>query len=236
MQPRHLISFAVLFGTACSDSGAHPLDASTGSGPDDASMVRLDSGSDAHLDAGALRDADVSVCAIPADCLAVRSAVFTLEPCCDRTIGCGYDYATDAGLPREALYVPLGIPLDARCFAAEKLFHSGPTSESQRVALADGGQVLVSATCPTAFITSFSFSGCCLPSNQCALSTYPIQAELGVLAGGPDWPFSKIECVTSDELNAQLRSSPLAGFGKLPETSGSCDYAELDRTLAPATP
>jgi hypothetical protein len=202
-------------------------------------MGRADARADAGLDAGRARasvDADVTACSIPPDCLPVRSTAFTMEPCCDEAFGCGFDYGADAALPRDAFYAAIGAARDARCIPMDKLFHSSPTNDDLRVLAGDGGQVLIASACPTEFITSMPFTGCCLPSNECALSTHPIQAELGVLAGGTHWPFSKLECVPSEELNAQLRGSPLAGFAKLPSTSSRCDYAELDRTLAPAGP
>jgi hypothetical protein len=70
------------------------------------------------------------------------------------------------------------------CVPETKLFHSGPTGESQRVLTEDGGQVLITTDCPTEFITSLPFRGCCLPSNECAISTHPIHGELGVVHSG----------------------------------------------------
>lgn len=237
-----LLAWALLSACSTSDDPAaeapRPLDASLGA-HDGSVASPLDASR--QLDAQAAsspsdRDAQLLACDLPADCLPVRSPVFSLEPCCSESRGCGFDYASDGGIPRESLFPALGVAKDARCIPREKLFSSGPTGESQRVALDDGGQVLVSSACPTAFITSLAFRGCCLPSNECAVTTYAIHAELKVLAGGADAPFTQIECVKSEQLNAQLRSSSLAGLASLPSTTGSCDYAALDAMLARPAP
>jgi hypothetical protein len=221
------------------DSAAPPRTLEAGTSSADASAAKnLDAGTllDASASSALGGDAQTSACNVPPDCLPVRSTALDLSPCCSEATRCGFAYVSSPVLDRDGFYATLGVAPGTACVPDTKLFHSGPTGESQRVPREDGGQVLISTDCPTAFITSLPFRGCCLPTNECAVSTHPIEGELKVLAAGADLPFTHLECVKSEELNAQFRASPLAGFGRLTSLTASCDYASLDRTLPPPSP
>jgi hypothetical protein len=219
--------------TACSDSESHALDA--GGGAIDASLPAADARVDIDADARLDLDVDAAVaCAQAPDCVDVVTPFFTARACCGEGFRCGFEYSGSSAADRDSFYRALGVEPSGSCIPESKLFWTGPTIESQRVPLADGGQVLIASACPGAFYTSFAFRGCCLPNNECGVSTYPGYRELGVIVGGTDLPFTQIECVKSEELNAQLRSSVLAGFARFPSTSGSCDHAALDLTLPPS--
>jgi hypothetical protein len=50
-------------------------------------------------------------------------------------------------------------------------------------------------------------------------------------------PYTFVECVSTQELNLQFRATSLAGFGQIPDSTGTCNYADLDARLkAPETP
>lgn len=241
-KPNPLFWMAALAIGACSDSNSSPTDAADQTRVPEASTGSLDAGGPSNLDAGSLldaagpgtsaRDAQPAACDVPPDCLSVRTSALSLAPCCSAETRCGFAYVSSVVLQRDAFYAALGLAPGTTCIPETKLFHTGPTGESQRVPTEDGGQVLVSTDCPTSFVTSLPFRGCCLPTNECAVTSYPAQAELKVLVDGADLPFTHIECVKAEELNMQLKASPLAGYGRVLSTSGSCDYAALDRTLA----
>ncbi|HEX5657123.1 MAG TPA: hypothetical protein VFX59_08000 [Polyangiales bacterium] len=229
MTPGRTSSWLVVLSalTACGDSDAHAIDA--GGGAIDAGLPAVD----ARVDIDARVDA-ARACELAPDCLDVVTPLFTSRACCGEGFRCGFGYEGSSAADRDSYYRALGVEPSGSCIPESKLFRTGPTIESQRVPLADGGQVLIAAACPAAYYTSFPFRGCCLPNNECAVSTYPGYRELGVLAGGANLPFTQIECVKSEELNAQLRSSSLAGLARFPSTSGSCDHAALDLMLPPA--
>ncbi|MDB4985428.1 MAG: hypothetical protein JWN04_606 [Myxococcaceae bacterium] len=220
--------------SACSDSGSDALDAGMGI-QQDASARQLDAGASFAMDAAAMsNDSQARACEVAPDCLAVRTFAINLDPCCGDGLGCGLEYAGGA-LSRDSFYATLHMDVGA-CIPESTLFFTGKTAQSERVLLGDGGQLLVSDECPTAFITSMPFRGCCLPSNECAVTTHAIRAELGVLAGDASVPFAQIECLEPGELNAQLRASSLAGFAHLPKSTASCDYAALDSKLPRPSP
>jgi hypothetical protein len=232
-----LATVALLSLAACGDSD--PADSGKGL-PEDASASEVDARASLPMDAGEARasrhpdggavptDAQVGACEPTADCLAVRASLIKLDPCCAESISCGLVYVSGS-LSRADFYGPLHLDVGA-CIPQSTLIFEGKTPVSLRVTL-DGGQVLVSDGCPTVFITSVPFRGCCLPSNECALSTDVVHNELGIIADDPGAPFAQAECVPPDELNAQLRASSLAGFAHLPSSNTSCDYVALDSTL-----
>jgi hypothetical protein len=203
--------------------------------PTDAGRPSRDADLPPGADGGQASDAAIVSCGAVAACPSVRTAILNIDTCCTKDIECGYDNPGMNEVERVSFYEAIGADPNEPCFPASKLFKVGPTNESDRVVTPDGGQLLVSSDCPTVYMTSLPFRGCCLPSNECAVTTHPLQVELGVLAGG-SYPFTQIECVPVEELNAQFKASPLAGFGALPSAPGTCDYAALDRTLPRESP
>ncbi|MEY4512858.1 MAG: hypothetical protein RLZZ450_4980 [Pseudomonadota bacterium] len=236
-----LLTVAALATGACSKSHPDEADAATTPAGADAGTSGADARTGVSLDAGSLldagdassstRDAQAFRCDVPADCLAVTTTALSLTPCCSETVRCGLAYRSSVVLDRASFYTSLGLPAGETCIPDSKLFHTGPTTDNKRVPTGDGGQVLQASDCPTSFITSIPLRGCCLPTNECAITSYPAQAELKALVDGMDLPFTRIECVKAEELNAQLRASPLAGYARVLSTTGSCNYGELDRTL-----
>jgi hypothetical protein len=250
---RHTVLAATTLGllAACHGSDPHPSDAGVWSSATDAAadaaigvdgLASLDAGMRSGLDAGAPRaldagktpasvDASFPTCRAAADCSSARTVTSTLEGCCTDDHQCGLDDLQLTEQLREVYNMAIGVPPGTRCVPLSKLFAARPTYENKRVPIADGGQLLISTDCPTVYFSSLPFRGCCLPSNECAVSTYPVSGELGVLLNDGSQPFAQLECVTSEQLNAQFKASALAAVGNLPATSGSCDYAVLDETL-----
>jgi len=235
-----LLTVTALVIGACSKSHPDDADAATTLPASDASTGIVDAGAlsldaSSRLDAGDASstaiDAQAFRCDVPADCLAVTTSALSLSPCCSATVRCGLAYASSIVLDRASFYTSLGLPAGETCIPDSKLFHTGPTADNKRVPTSDGGQVLQANDCPTSFVTSIPFRGCCLPTNECAITSYPANNELKVLVDGMDLPFTRVECVKAEELNAQLRASPLAGYARVLSTTGSCNYGELDRTL-----
>jgi hypothetical protein len=71
-----------------------------------------------------------------------------------------------------------------------------------------------------------------MPNNQCGISTDEIAGTFEVLLEGESAPFSKPECLSAQDLNAQLASSKLSAFARIPATEGSaCDHAALAEAL-----
>lgn len=235
-----LLTVAALVLGACSNSHPDKADAATTPPASDASTSIVDAGTmsldaSSRLDAGdagsTTLDAQAFRCDVPADCLGVTTTPLSLTPCCSANVRCGLAYASSIVLDRASFYQSLGLPAGETCIPDSTLFHTGATADNRRVATADGGQVLQASDCPTSFVTSLPFRGCCLPSNECAITTYPANNEIKALLNGADYPFTRVECLKAEELNAQLRASPLAGYARVLSTTGSCNYAELDRTL-----
>ena len=250
-----LATTTLAFLAACHASDPHASDAGSSSSATDAAadtaadtaigvdgLASRDAGALSELDAGALRaldagktpavvDASFPSCRNAADCSSARSAASTLEGCCTDEHQCGLDALELTDQLREVYNLAIGVPPGTRCVPLSKLFTARPTYESKRVPIADGGQLLISTDCPTVYFSSLPFRGCCLPTNECAVSTYPVSGELGELLDGGTEPFEQLECVTSEQLNAQFKATALAAVGNLPITSGSCDYAALDKTL-----
>lgn len=259
---RHTVLAAttLAFLAACRGSDPHPSDAGVWSSATDAAadaapaavigvdgLASFDAGMRSELDAGALRaldagktpasvDASFPTCRTAADCSSARSATSTLQGCCTDDHQCGLDDLELTDQLREVYNMAIGVPPGTRCVPLSKLFFARPTYENKRVPIADGGQLLISTDCPTVYFSSLPFRGCCLPTNECAVSTYPVSGELGELLGDGAQPFEQLECVTSEQLNAQFKATALAAVGNLPATSGSCDYADLDKTLPPEPP
>lgn len=235
-----LLTMAALATGACSNSNSDPTDAGTTPSAADAGTSTVDASPGVNLDAGgridagdasSSRDAQTFRCDVPADCLGVTTTPLSLSPCCSETVRCGLAYASSVVLDRASFYMSLGLPANETCIPDSTLFHTGATADNKRVPTDDGGQVLQASDCPTSFVTSLPFRGCCLPNNECAITTYPATAEIKALLNGVDYPFTRVECVKAEELNAQLRASPLAGYARVLSTTGTCNYAELDRTL-----
>jgi hypothetical protein len=224
-----LAAAAFLYLAACSDGDPEAQDSGLGA-QHDAATGQVDARASRELDAGSPQtDAQVRACELASDCLAVRTFAVDLDPCCGDKSSCGFKHAGGV-LSASDFYATLHLDVGA-CVPETKLFFSGMTGQSERILVGDAGQLLVSDECPTAFITSMPFRGCCLPSNECAVTTHAIRGELGVLAGDASVPFAQSECLKPEELNAQLKASSLAGFARLPKTTARCDYAALDNTL-----
>jgi hypothetical protein len=170
-------------------------------------------------------------CVLPADCESVPLTFLTLDACCTATTACGLKVTGAPPELRETIASALELGDGETCAPRDRFFIKHAGSEDLRIETDEGKEILLSTGCDTASILSISFIGCCMPNNHCGVSTYGIWDTLNVLAPGE--PFSKLQCVSSKELNAQLADSKLRGLRFLPDTDKSCDYAALDAQLPP---
>lgn len=168
-------------------------------------------------------------CELPADCKSVRTVPITIDACCTELVSCGFKLDEDPR-QRESARVALGAEPGEICIERSRYYLIFPGSEEQRVQVEDGDDLLLSTDCESTAMLSFSFIGCCLPNNQCGVSTYGVHDTLAVIVG-EDEPFTHLQCVTVAELNRQLADSSLAGLAHFRATEGSCDYAALDARL-----
>jgi hypothetical protein len=119
---------------------------------------------------------------------------------------------------------------DAGCKPASEIFLEADGEREQRIVTAGAPDQLITPDCETRVLIGYPLVGCCMPNNHCGVSTYQVANTLLGLAAAPE-PFTKVECVPVDVLNAQFKESSLAGFGQLPPSDGSCDYHDLATRL-----
>lgn len=193
--------------------------------------LRTMSTSEARLTAVGTADAGAAACTLSEDCDSVPLVFLSLEACCTASTSCGF--AVRGGPPelQETVASALDLGAGETCAPRDRYFLTHPGSEDLRIADDDGEEILLTTGCRTASILSISFIGCCMPNDRCGVSTYGVWDTLGVLA--PGRPFSRLECVSSKVLNAQLEDSQFRGLRFLPDTDAPCDHAALDAQLPP---
>jgi hypothetical protein len=202
----------------------------------DASLSRRRDAGATSADASSKRDSSSSTagqCTIPEGCEAADFGVTKLNPCCNESIECGLALEGSAEF-RDTLTSALDLPKDQTCIARDRYFLTHAGSEEKRVVDEQGNQYLLTYECDTASMLSWSFIACCMPNKRCGVSTYGLYDTLAVLVPGA--PFSQPECVSSAELNAQLKDSKLAGLAHLHDTDKACDYEALAARLTESEP
>jgi len=173
-----------------------------------------------------------NACVPPADCLPIVSLI-NIGVCCSESLRCGFDLSPLAAIAPmyPELAQTLAIEPDKACWPRSKIFLEVPSSESQRIAVEGGTDVLVARTCTTRAFTSVSLHGCCLPDNHCGYDTHVARSTFKALQPAGAAGFQQAECLSAAALNARLEDNGLAAFAHLPAATGECDYAELDAAL-----
>lgn len=158
-------------------------------------------------------------CIQPPSCIPVFTPTVGLDTCCPiNGEECGYTVE----YPRELD--------DGTCRPNSAVFLQLPGQEEQRVVTEGRPDQLITPDCETRSLLAFNMPGCCMPDNRCGISTYQIAPILLGLSLVPA-PFTDVECVRVETLNAQFRVTPLAGMAQIPPSDGTCDYADLDARL-----
>lgn len=168
-------------------------------------------------------------CRLPSTCAPVDSLAVTLAPCCIEGNQCGYEITRPDWLREQAIEMADGGTADL-CNPASKIFTTAPGQPEERVLVDGGTDQLITPDCESRHLLAFTLVGCCLPNDQCGISTYQVADILAGLVLFPA-PFTRVECVSVEEMNAQFRASSLAGFGQIPPSNGTCKYADLDARL-----
>lgn len=204
-------------------------------GPGDGASATQDAGQDAGPEMFPPRGTP-GRCTLPSSCRTVNTIAFELRACCLSESVCGYDLVRPAELS-EAFFGPLadGSPIaKGTCVPADRVFRAAPGESEERVAVEGGPDILVTPSCDSRILGGFSLPGCCMPNNQCGVSTHNTADTLGVLVVGLSPPgFTRIQCMPVDTLNMQFRQTNLAGFGQLPVSNQSCDFKAVDAMLPP---
>ena len=180
-------------------------------------------------------------CVLPDDCVDIETSFFNYPACCRETTHCGYELVLDEEEFEESLmYFPQFEEFreeksDDGCFPKSFFFPILPGFYAHRTAVEGGDDILITPDCESRGFVAFALPGCCMPNNQCGISTDEMADIFQVLLEGDSAPFTQPECVPAQVLNQQLRDSvKLAGIAHLPPTSGGpCDYAALDMQLPP---
>jgi hypothetical protein len=172
-----------------------------------------------------------STCVLPADCLPIVSPFVNIGVCCGEELRCGFDFSIVEGNIEPEVAAFLGFDEEKPCWPRSKVFFEQPGSPEERVPTPSGTDILVTPACTSRNAANTPLIGCCLPGNVCGVSTHDATSAFSALSEGADEPFTKAECVTPEELNAQLAASVLAAFAHIPPSSGTCDYQDLDARL-----
>lgn len=168
-----------------------------------------------------------AACEVPNDCLALTTAFYDFEPCCRPGQPCGYEFVGSEEL-RELFYEDLfSVSTATECIPDNWVFGELPGATNERVQGADGHSILLSSECEGRSILNMPLPGCCLPDNSCGVSTYQTYDTLAELLVDGEAAFTQLECVLVAEMNAQLKATHLAGFGRLQPHNHGCDYAAL---------
>lgn len=169
-------------------------------------------------------------CALPPDCIPVVSPFVNIGVCCGPDLRCGLDFSILVGniAPEEAAL--LGFDPAKPCWPRGKVYFEEPGSPEERIP-SPGGDILITPECKTRNAANTPLIGCCLPGGECGLSTHEAASSYSALSEGADEPFTRPECVSVEELNAQLLDSVLAAWGHIPATPGKCDYEGLNARL-----
>jgi hypothetical protein len=103
---------------------------------------------------------------------------------------------------------------------------------AHRVEVEGGDDILITPDCESFTVFAFILPGCCLPDDRCGLSTDESSPTLGALAGDPQAPFARPECVPAEVLNQQFRDSQVLLPLARTVAAGKCDHAALADELA----
>jgi hypothetical protein len=191
-------------------------------------------------------DAAYSCTPDPEICPDLDIGMMPQPSCCTPTEPCGYELAeldeeTKMWFPdAEGFLAELtrGDP-NGRCVPESFFFGVRPGLWEHRVEVNGGGvdgggvdggvdrgaDILIVPECDSYTLLAYILPGCCLPDDTCGLSTDESWPTLEYLAMGT-FPFTSPECVSAAELNQQFRDSvTLQTFARIPDTTGTCDYA-----------
>lgn len=191
-------------------------------------------------DAAAAGDAAMA-CMKDEGCKDLNTSYFQYPACCSPNVSCGYQITYDDAFfevypqARDVLFTLASDDPEGKCVPESYVFPERPGTYDHRVEIEgtpESDDVLVAAQCESRGFWVFALPGCCMPDNRCGISTDEVAPTFEVLLDGASAPFSKPECVTADELNAQLKASSLDAFARIPATSGgACDFAALAEAL-----
>lgn len=170
---------------------------------------------------GGVRPGFPSLCDLPADCVRIETEAFRFDPCCRIGLACGYRLIEPADF---AALFPLAAGSLDGCVPVESIFSKAEPHAEERIAVEGGEDILLTPACESRNLLAFPLWGCCKPSGVCGYSTDQTADILAGQSMSPDAGFSRYECATGSELNAQFRASPLAGLAHLPEVETRCDY------------
>ena len=158
-------------------------------------------------------------CIHPPECVSVLTSAVGLLTCCPNNgESCGYSVLYPTELD------------DGTCRPNSAVFLEMPGQDKQRITTEGAPDQLITPDCESRALLSFTLPGCCMPNDRCGVSNYHI-ADILLVLGGIPAPFTRVQCVDVETLNAQFRVTPLAGLGQLPPSAGTCDYAKLDAEL-----
>jgi hypothetical protein len=152
-----------------------------------------------------------------------------MTPCCIEGNECGYEITRPDWLREQAeMAAADGGP--ATCNPASMIFGTSEGQPEQRIPVAGGTDQLITPDCESRNLLVYTLPGCCMPNNKCGISTSETADTFALMVVIPA-PFTSVECVSVEELNAQFRASSLVGFGQIPPSNGTCNYADLDARL-----
>lgn len=203
-----------------------------------ASKPAAQGGADAAASVSAADTA--AACRKADDCKDLNTSYFQYPACCSPNVACGYQISYDDAFfevypqARDVLFDLASDDPEGKCVPDRYVFPEKPGTYDHRVEVEGPieDDVLVAKECESRGFWVFTMPGCCMPDNRCGISTDEVAPTFEVLLDGATAPFAKPECVTADELNAQLKASPLAAFARIPATSGApCDFAALSEAL-----
>lgn len=183
---------------------------------------------------------DAGACAVAPDCQDLVTSFFEYPACCSPHVMCGYEITYDDEFlevypqARDVLINLAADDPEGKCVPESFVFPERPGTYDHRVELdgSEEGDILIAEQCESRGLLVFTLPGCCMPNDQCGISTDEVAGTLEVLLDGAAAPFTKPECVSADELNAQLLETSLSAFARIPATSGAaCDRAALAQTI-----
>jgi len=184
---------------------------------------------DAGVDAGPVRPG--RPCRRPpADCPTLNTLILQMDACCTSTIECGYELVRPVEL-REDFFGSSTMPdpanPDSRCVSKTQIFKTEPGQEEERVDIEGGDPLFYTPECSSRTIGAYPLPGCCMASGTCGAATTLVTEPTKALVGFSPAPFERPVCLSAADINARFKETVLAGFGHIPETSGTCDYAGL---------
>ena len=181
-----------------------------------------------------------AMCMREPGCEDLNTSFFSYPACCTAKYACGYELSYDDAFVmvypqiRDVLANLAQDDPNGKCVPERYLFPVRPGTYDHRVELpgAEENDILVAEQCESRGVTVFTMPGCCMPDNHCGISTDEVAPTFQVLLEGDSAAFSEPECLSADELNAQLKQTKLAAFARIPSTSGAtCDHAALAKAV-----